>query len=119
MASYSKRKNDYSYSKNKDYHRRENGPASIQERQSLAIMGHPKSKKYTIAQIDPDITNIEYLFIFFINIYQYLLYEICYKRLKKHRYEPSIISVISDSEDEVDEVPKTLRKKDKELEQTG
>jgi len=49
MASYSKRKNNYSYSKNKNYNQRENSLASIQERQSLAIIGHSKSKKYTIA----------------------------------------------------------------------
>ena len=52
MTSYNKRKKDYIYSKKKDYDQRENGSVGIQERQSLANMGHQKSKKYTIAQID-------------------------------------------------------------------
>ena len=52
MTSYSKRKKDYVYSKKKNYNQRENGPIGIQGRQSLANIGHPKSKKYTIVQID-------------------------------------------------------------------
>lgn len=57
MTSYSKRKKDHSYSKKKDYSRRENVPVGIQERQSHANMSRPKSKGYTM--YEPSLSSSE------------------------------------------------------------